>query len=54
MGRGGQQRNQAAVNKCLAMPHDEMMKDQGCKSMMVLHPELFPAGTMPQQTTPSH
>jgi ABC-type histidine transport system ATPase subunit len=54
MGNGGQQRNQAAVNRCLAMPHDKMMNDQGCKSFMVLHPELFPAGSLKPQNAPSH
>ena len=47
LGNGAQQRNQIGVNKCLAMPHDKMMGDQACKSMMTVHPELFPAGTVP-------
>jgi hypothetical protein len=53
LGNGGQQRIQAAVNGCLAMPHDKMMKDQNCKSQMALHPELFPAGSMASKNPPS-
>jgi hypothetical protein len=52
MGNGAQQRNMVTVNRCVAMPHDQMMKDQACKSMMTLHPELFPAGTVPPQNPP--
>jgi hypothetical protein len=48
MGNGSQQRNAVAVNKCLAMPHDQMMKEQGCKTQMVVHPELFPRGVAPK------
>ena len=54
VGNGAQQRIQAFVNQCLKMPHDKMVNDQGCKSMMAEHPELFPAGTVTPQTTPSH
>lgn len=46
MGNGARQRNMVGVNKCLAMPHDKMMKDQACQSMMHVHPELFPAGSL--------
>lgn len=42
MGNGAQQRIQAAVNTCLKMPHDKMVADSGCKSLMVQHPEMFP------------
>ena len=38
----------------LAMPHEQMMNDQGCKSMMVLHPELFPGGTVAPQSSNRH
>jgi len=48
MGNGSQQRNSVAVKKCLAMPHDKMMKDQECKTQMVVHPELFPGGVAPK------
>jgi hypothetical protein len=41
MGNGSQQRIAAAVNRCLAMPHDKMVADQGCKSLMAQHPEMF-------------
>jgi hypothetical protein len=51
MGNGAQQRNMVTVNKCQAMPHDKMMNDQGCKSMMALHPELFSSGTGTQQNS---
>jgi hypothetical protein len=54
MGNGSQQRNQAAVNRCMAMPHGQMMSDQGCKSMMAVHPELFPAGTVTPANTTHH
>jgi hypothetical protein len=47
MGNGSQQRNAVAVKNCLAMPHDKMMKDQGCKVLMTQHPELFPGGKAP-------
>jgi hypothetical protein len=40
-GNGAAQRIQAAVNTCLAMPHDKMVADQGCKSLMAQHPEMF-------------
>ena len=54
MGNGAQQRIQAVVNRCLAMPHDKMMSDQGCKSTMVQHPELFPGGSVPPQDSNRH
>jgi hypothetical protein len=54
MGNGAQQRNMVAVRKCLAMPHDQMMTDQGCKSMMAVHPELFPGGTVMPPTSTHH
>ena len=41
LGNGAQQRIQAAVNRCLAMPRNKMAGDQGCKSLMVQHPEMF-------------
>jgi hypothetical protein len=41
LGNGAQQRIQAAVNNCLKMPHDKMVADQGCKSLMAQHPEMF-------------
>ena len=41
LGNGSQQRIQAAVNTCLAMPHDKMVADQNCKSLMAQHPEMF-------------
>ena len=47
MGNGAQQRIAAAVNRCLAMPHDKMVSDQGCKSLMVQHPEMFSGGGKP-------
>jgi hypothetical protein len=46
-GNGSKQRIAAAVTQCLAMPHDQMMKDQGCKSLMIAHPELFPGNVVP-------
>ena len=52
LGNGGQQRTQAVVNRCLAMPHDQMMKDQGCTSTMKQHPELFTAGNAKPPGTP--
>ena len=45
MGNGAQQRIMAVVNRCKAMPHDQMMHDQGCTSTMAQHPELFSGGT---------
>jgi len=54
MGNGAKQRNQVGVNKCLAMPHDQMMNDQACKTMMAVHPDLFPAGTVKPKSAPSH
>jgi hypothetical protein len=54
MGNGSQQRNMIVVNKCLAMPHDKMMGDQGCKSMMAVHPELFPGGTVTPANATHH
>ncbi len=54
LGNGAQQRNQVGVNKCLAMGHYRMMKDQACKTMMAVHPELFPAGSTKPQNTPPH
>ncbi len=50
---GFQQRNQVGVNKCLSMPHDQMMTDPACKTMMAVHPESFPAATVKPQTAPS-
>jgi hypothetical protein len=47
MRNGAQQRIQVAVNRCLAMPHDKMVSDQGCKSLMVQHPEMFSGGGKP-------
>ena len=41
LGNGAQQRIQAAVNTCLKMPHDKMVADQNCKSLMAQHPEMF-------------
>ena len=41
MGNGAQQRIAAAVNRCLAMPHDKMVANQYCKSLMTQHPEMF-------------
>ena len=41
MGNGAQQRIQAAVNTCLKMPHDKMVADQNCKSLITQHPEMF-------------
>ena len=52
LGNGSQQRVQAVVNRCLAMPHDQMMKDQGCTSTMKQHPELFSAGGAKPQGSP--
>jgi hypothetical protein len=43
MGNGAGQRLAAAVKRCLAMPHDQMMQDSGCKSLMAQHPEMFPS-----------
>ena len=45
MGNGAQQRIMAVVNRCKALPHDQMMHDQGCTSTMAQHPELFSGGT---------
>ncbi len=47
MGNGAQQRIQAAANRCLAMPHDKMVADQYCKSLMAQHPEMFSGGGKP-------
>ena len=41
LGNGAQQRIQAAVNNCQKMPHDKMVADQYCKSLMIQHPEMF-------------
>ena len=41
LGNGAQQRIQVAVNNCMKMPHDKMVADQYCKSLMVQHPEMF-------------
>lgn len=41
LGNGAQQRIQAAVNTCLKMPHDKMVADQYCKSLMAQYPEMF-------------
>ena len=41
MGNGAQQRIQAAVNRCLALPHEKVVADQYCKSLMTQHPEMF-------------
>ena len=41
LGNGAQQRIQAAVNTCLKMPHDKMVADQYCTSLMTQHPEMF-------------
>lgn len=41
LGNGSQQRIQAAANTCQKMPHDKMMADPYCKSLMVQHPEMF-------------
>ena len=41
LGNGAQQRIQAAANNCMKMPHDKMVADQYCKSLMVQHPEMF-------------
>ena len=54
MGNGAKQRNQAVVNRCLAMPHDKMMADQGCTSQMAVHPELWPPGTVPPSASTHH
>jgi len=52
MGNGAAQRIMVQVRRCLGMSHDDMMKDQACKSMMAAHPELFPAGTAKPKSEP--
>jgi len=57
MGNGAAQRSaefaKSNAKTCLALPHDKMMKDQGCKSVMAQHPELFPsADVKPNSVTP--
>ena len=53
MGNGGKQRAQAAVNRCEAMPHDKMMADQYCRSLLKTYPEMFTGGaTQPASTHP--